>query len=532
MFKNCFLFIAILITSVKLYANVNFDQVSNLIRVAKYNDAIIIIEKMLDQKMSRSELEKKYYFLGVCQSRLLKFASASSNFNKSLSYGKSFNDIYYELGQSYYAINKLEESRNFFLLSLKEKFKEVISLYYIAHISQILENYKMAKKYYRLILKHSLASNEFKQIAGFQLAEVMLSRSEILHDIEIRKGYVKKFVLPKYNKFLEINPKSNIARDIQAKRLQVQNIFGLNPNLLVNGLPLPKKKYNFSLSNKISYDNNMTFATDFPTLKATSKDSFINSISMGVSSTTYFKRKYLFNPSLSLNYIYHSDRNNSDVFVNDSSEIVGGIKTGIEHKLFQSPATFTFSGDYANVRTDKNSTKELSSYSSSFTFSFDESFSLFDFGSTSVNYSARFSSLYDSDLDNHAYTLTVVQPIMRENSDLALIILMYSRNRLNDSKNSSSNTDTYLARIDYIIPEVLPHFILNYSLSILFLDTLEQREERGIEKMYMPKIIITRKSSKKLQTSMSYEYIMNSSLDEDTYGFNKYQIGLELKYIF
>ena len=295
MFKNCFLFFLLVIISVNLYATVNFDQVANLIRVAKYNDAIIIIEKMQDHKMTPNELEKKYYFLGICQSRLLKFGSAASNLKKSLSYGHNFNDVYYELGQSYYATNKLEKSRDFFLLSLKKKFKEVISLYYIAHISQILENYKMAKNYYRLILKHPLSSSEFKQIAGFQLAEVMLSRSEILHDVEIRKGYVKKFVLPKYNKFLEINPNSNIAQDIQAKRLQVQNLFGLNPNLLVNGLPLPKKKYNFSLSNKISYDNNMTFATDFPTLKSTSKDSFINSVSVGASSTTYLKRKYLLN---------------------------------------------------------------------------------------------------------------------------------------------------------------------------------------------------------------------------------------------
>lgn len=532
MLTKYFLFFVLVIISVNLYANVSFDNVSNLIRVAKYNDAIVTIEKMQDDKMSPIELEKKYYYLGVSQSRLLRFTKSVSNLNKSLSYGNNFNDIYYELGQSYYASNQLEKSRDSFLLSLKKQFKEVISLYYIAHIYQILENYKIAKNYYRLILKHPLSSNEFKQIAGFQLAEVMLSRSEILHDIEIRKGYVKKFILPKYNKFLEMNPDSNIAIDILAKRLQVQNLFGLNPNLLVNGLPLPNKKYNLSLSNKISYDNNMTFATDFPTLKSTSKDSFINLISVGASSTRYFKRKYLFNPFFSFNSTYHSDRQNSDVFSNDSDEIIGGVKAGVEHKLFQSPATFTFSGDYSNIRTDRESKKEISSYSSSFTFSFEESFSLFDFGNTSLNYSMRLSSLYDSALDNKAYTLTVVQSLMRENTDLALIILMYSQNRLNDNKNSSSNTDSYMARIDYIMPEVLPHFILNYSFSILFLDTLEQREDRGIEKMYMPKIILTRKSSKKLQTSLSYEYILNSSLNEDIYGFSKYQIGLEFKYIF
>ena len=96
----------------------------------------------------------------------------------------------------------------------------------------------------------------------------------------------------------------------------------------------------------------------------------------------------------------------------------------------------------------------------------------------------------------------------------------------------TSDTDSYLMRMDYIIPEIMPKYILNPSMTMTFLDTKQQKATRGIEKTYNPVIKLVRKSGDHLQTSIFYSYTNNQSKNEAANEYEKTQYGFEMKYIF
>ena len=108
-------------------------------RAFKNNNYQLIITQPQNFKIPRSQKAEINYYIGLAHSRLGNFEKAPAYISKSIIQKVKFKDVFFELGQAYYANNEMQKSARAFLESVQKKFKVPTSMYYIAHIAQILE---------------------------------------------------------------------------------------------------------------------------------------------------------------------------------------------------------------------------------------------------------------------------------------------------------------------------------------------------------------------------------------------------------
>ena len=316
-----------------------------------------------------------------------------------------------------------------------------------------------------------------------------------------------------------------------AKRLNdILAKYKLDPNIMITGKRIPEKRYQAFLTENITYDDNMTLATDLPTLQATSKDSYIFKTTAQAGYQFYYKQRYTLVPALTFNRVRHSDQDSSAVYQNDGQDYTVALKTRTEHFLFDKPAGLTVDVDYNNTQKDYKGIHNPEFFSKAYSISVGDSFSYFSWGGSTASFKYRTSTSYTPAQDNNSKSLTLVQTHMRPNQHLVILLFVGTQTRLPNAP--TSDTDSYMFRMDYIIPEILPKFILNPSMAVTFLDTKMQKASRGIEKTLNPGIKVTRKAGEHIQASVFYSYTNNKSKNKDANEYEKTQYGFELKYIF
>ena len=247
--------------SVLVLPNLSYSNSSVLAKAFgefKVGDYVKTLKLLKNVQGNKKILGAKYYLEGLSLNRLQKYDEAESKFKSSLAIGHKADDLYYEFGQSLYANNNLEEARKIFNKSAIRGYKRNTSYYYVAHISQILEDWKLAKTYYLKITKGQGVDSNTMQIAQFQLGEVLLSMAEIKKNKS--KTLVSKYVVPQFNKAIKKDRNSLLAKEIIERKAEVQKLYDLDPNLYKNGKVIPQKKWEFSYSQEFRYDNNITLA--------------------------------------------------------------------------------------------------------------------------------------------------------------------------------------------------------------------------------------------------------------------------------
>lgn len=491
----------------------------------EYSSTIELLEK---QKLTGEREGTRLMILGLCFNRTQEFDRASNYFAQSIKFKEGSGELYYEFGQALYANNELRKAGVAFAKSYKLNFQTNSSLYYMAYISQLLEDHKQAKKYFEIILRSEKEDKSMLQASRFQLGESLLA---LLEEKDVDKErIVEKFILPQFKQALAELPKSALAKDISDRIKELERQYNLDPNLMKNGRPLPEKRWTVSFSEEIKHDSNITLATDVPSSAATQKESFISDTQITTNTNINWAGRLLLTPELRVKKTHYTDRTNSDVYKNDSHNLTGSLKNSYETMAFGQRASWLFVYDYNYIARDKYSRKEILKYAYSNTMTFGYKFRFFPNGDTSIKIKTKDYKAVDQTLNNKTKTFQADQSLVLKSGKLLIIFL--SMDLVDNYNSTRDSTDSTLLRFDYIYPEIYPSWMLNLSFSLTLLDTKEQSVTRGTEKTYTPGIKMTKKISSNLSSSFGYEYTKNVSLDTNNYAYTKNVVSFELKVSF
>jgi tetratricopeptide (TPR) repeat protein len=505
-------------------ANENLAEAFKNFRANNFTEAL----KYLDQVSGDQQtLLSKDFLKAVCLSRLEKYDEANLYFSSVLKEGHKPKDFFYEYGQSLYGANELEKAYRSFRLSSKSNFKVPESLYYMAHLKQILEDYKTAKDHYFELVKHPDTDRNLKQIGRYQLAETLIL---IADQTKNPSRNVERYALPQYKEAIKLDGKSALAEEIKRREVEVKRRYDLDPNFLVNGRLLPEKKLNVFVAQKISYDDNVILESDVANnASASKKDSYVFETQVFASYQLSFARRFVIIPSFYFGNTYYGDRETAAIYGNDSYTISPTLNNSFEHKLFGKPAAFLF--DYKNTYSarDRLSTKEKIFASRENLFSIGEKFQLFPIGETTIKLIKKDLTSYTETLNSKTNSYFFSQFFHLPNSHVIIAAWTIDYIRVETtSENSDSNTLT----LNYIIPNFAEKYSLQMLASYAMVDTLEQKETRGVEKILTlaPKII--KSISDNFKFSVGLNHSQKSSKDEENYSYSKNIWSTEFKYVF
>lgn len=491
----------------------------------EYVSAIETLNKM---KFSGESEGSRLMLLGLSYNRTQQFDLAAKAFAQAEKLKTPTGEFYYEYGQALYANNELRQAGAAFAKAYKQSFKTSSSLYYMAHISQLLEDHRQAKKYFEMILKSEKEDKNTLQASRFQLAESMLSLLEEKEDDKER--IVEKFIVPQLVKARDELPRAALAKDITDRIKELEKQYNLDPNVMRNGRVLPTKRWNLNFTQELRHDSNITLATDVPSSAATQKESFISDSQIFTGTKWNWGGRVLVSPEFRAKKTHYTDRANADIYKNDSHNITGSLKNSYETTAFDQRASWLFDYDYNYIARDKNSQKEILKYAYATTYTFGYRFRPFSSGDTTIKYKFKDYMAVDQTLNNKTTTLQLDQSVVLKGGKL--LILFFSYDKVDNYNSTRDSTNSMLFRIDHITPEIYPTWMLNLSFSLTLLDTLEQQPTRGTEKTYTPGIKFTKNINSNLSATFGYDYTKNDSLDETSYAYTKSVVSFEMKLSF
>jgi hypothetical protein len=493
----------------------------------QYPKALSALEKI---HVDENSLSSKAYLSGLSYSRMQEYDKASAQFEIAIKYKNDSVDLYYEYGQALYASNELKKAREAFKISAEKQFNRPASLYYVAHISQILENFDLARDYYLMVVKEKSSDAKMKQIAYFQLGETMLAiareKSKTPDDLVRR---VDKFILPMFASALKQDKNSTLAMEINQRTSEIMVEFGLDPNLLINGRRINPKRYGGYIAQRVRYDNNVTLVNEENNVQQSTKNSAIFETEGYAKYDFALKKRYIVSPEARFIYTKYANQSDSDVYQNDAFTFNAALKNKYEHTIKDLPASLIFDFDYAYTQKDWHAQKKKEYYANSKTLTLGESFSYFAIGDTTLRIKRRIYDGANSDISNHTTSINGDQTFFLKNHHL---LLAFAEASFIDNYNSEeTSTNTYMVRFDYIIPEIRPLYTLDIALATTMTDTKEQKSTRGTEMSWNPSIDFARDLNSNARISLNYDFTKNTS-DSTSYAYSKHVITAEFRYAF
>lgn len=518
--------VALLVMSNALHAN-SLEEFYKHFKSGHYPQALEALDKI---GVEENSLSSKAYLSGLSYSRMQEYDKAAAQFAIAIKNKNESIDLYYEYGQALYASNELRKAREAFKVSADKKFNRPASLYYVAHISQVLEEFDAAKDYYTLVLKDKDTDLKMKQISNFQIAETLLAiaREKSKEPADLNRR-VEKFIIPLMQKGFELDKSTAVAGDINQRIAELMKEFSLDPNIMANGRRISPKRYSGYASQKMKFDDNISLTNEENNVQQSRKESYMFETEIYAKYDFVLKKRYIISPEARFSYLQHSDRASPEVFQNDNHVITMNLKNKYEHNVKEKPASFLFDIDYSRTYKDFNAQKKREFYANSVSFTFGESLSLFEIGDTTFKFKRKNYTGQSETISNHTNSFSADQtfflPIQH------LLIALFDASFIDNYNNTSSSTDTYLFRLDYIIPEIAPTFTLGLGLAYTLTDTLEQKATRGTEKNLNPSIDLSKDLSNGHKISINYDYTTTKSLDQN-YAYNKSVFTTEYRFSF
>jgi tetratricopeptide (TPR) repeat protein len=494
-------------------------------RNGNYTKAINAIDTSRDNKNG-----DKNYYKGLCYSKLQEYDNAILEFEKAIKAKNKNNDLYYEYGQALYASNRLRDSRQAFESSFNQKFNSSASLYYVAHISQLIEDFDKAETSYLSLISGENFDDKIKQISKFQLAETKLARlREKNLTKEEQSNFIDLEILPLLNQALEIDKNSNVARDINARSADLMREFDLDPDLLSNGKRLSPKRISGYVTQRIKFDDNITMTNEENNITQSKEESYIFETEAYIKRDFKLNKKIVSSPEVRANFNQYSNQDAPSVYQNDSFLATFNLKNRLEHTVKNSPATFNFDVDFSKTLKDADKIHKRKSYATSTTFGLGEKFTYFIFGDTGVKIKRKLYRGKSETISNNTLAISLDQSIALGTKDLLIVLI--EADYIDNYNSKTTNTNTYLTRFDYIIPEILPRYTLGLALSTTITDTLEQKITRGTEFTLNPSIDFSKDVTENFKVSINYDYSKNNSKNPD-YAYQKHIFSSEFRISF
>jgi hypothetical protein len=519
------LFIFFSLSSYSVEDNEN-NQLENFYKNYKTGKYELAIKSLVN-----SEIPHFDFLKAITYSKLGEFDKALISFDLELKKGDLTEDFYYEFGQALYANNKLRHARSAFSKSAEKKFNVLQSKYYVAHISQILEEFNLAKNFYLEISNSKDGDPKIIQVSKFQLGEVNLStiKTEDSKINDKTKGLVEKLVLMAFKKALDSDPSSTVANDIRKRTLEVQKEYDLNPNSMKNGRQLNDKRLQAYVNLKSKFDNNVTNSTEENNVTATLLSSLYQELESDIKYDFSFARRFIISPEFRINFIRYFKQSEPEVYENDSMIIYGALKNKYEHLFKGKMASLIYDLDYSKTYKDYNQIHKRSFYADAYTLTLGEQLSYFNVGDSTFKFKYKKYNSYSDSLSNNTIILSADQNIAFLKRHLLIFLL--EADLVNNYNSTSTSTNSYIFRTDYIFPDFIDTYTLALSLNLTLVDTLESIASRGYETTITPSIEFSKQINEKFKTTLNFEKTTNNS-KSSTYKYKKNVYGLELKYSF
>lgn len=525
-FFSALLFLPIIIISASLEASVpnkkKLAEVYFHYSNAEYDEAI---QKIKQLKKSPAAFGMASYWEGKVYSKTQEYEKANASFKNALRKKIKTEDLLYLYGQSLYASQDLKMARKAFLTSaIKRKFKLSPSYYYSGIISELLEENKRAKKYYKKILEIKSDDDELKKPALFQIANLNYSRALQIKNNQKQRGIVKESILPQFEKARDYKKEAPLTAKVvrRINEIKMKHKIGL-PGKMTNGRPMPKKAFSGSIGVGGKNDTNiLSVSNDDSSLEPGS----FTEISANLKYQLTAKRTYSFIPGLGVSAKQHLTRDNPSIYQNDNLSIDPTFSFIWEQSAFNKMSKTMVDLEYNHTLQDPNSAKQLVYYSKHLLISFGYDFQPFSIGATTFKFKFKKKEAYSSSLDSHTTTISFNQNLkMGRTSNLALTL----NADFNVHKESpSSDTDEYKLTLSPSFSKSLfwnLSFSPSYSLTVI---NNVFNSTKGVESSHDPSMTIT-KSWGKLSANINYAYTKKISNDESS-SYAKHILGFGLNY--
>lgn len=494
----------------------------NDFKSASYVNSLATLESL--EKIPGQEAFS-YYWKGVILNKLQRYVDAAKEFQKAESFKANFKDMYYEYGQALYAADNLELARKAFGKSVMNKHMTATSLYYMGFISQNLEDYKTAVKYYKEI--ESLPIEEKKdvvQASQFQIGEVYLVQAE--KDSKPKK-LVKKFVIPQFKTAYNTDAHSGLADQIKKRIEEIEIKHGLLIDKMANGRPTNKPRLYLKLAEEFKYDSNVILQTSGTQNVAEDKSAPISKTEVMARYSFYPNHRFSIIPEFKWNYSKHYG-DQPKIYKNDNYTLAPAVRSSYEYVMFGKMSSHLFDYDYNYNARDVYQKKDLQFNNRSYTFMFGQKWNFFAFGETTLRYKKKQFYSYLETGDTKTVTFGLEQLVNLPRGNVLFIIASFDQNKVRDN---SQDTDVKMLRLDWIVPRIKDWVTPTLSYTYMLNDPIYQREDRGVEKMQTPGIKLTRAFGK-VRANAKYEYTKNVSKNKLLYDYEKQVYGLELEYLF
>lgn len=493
-----------------------------LYKKGAYTQAIHVLAKISADTTNQSAIEN---WLGLCHSRLQAFDQAIFHLERAYQMGSKAEDLEYEIGQAYYASNKLRESRNWFKKSADRGFKVGASLYYIGFVNQILEDYPTALAAYSKIQTLLQDPDNVKQSALLQTAEVKLSQTEALKDEKARKTKIQDEIIAEFQKTVDYNPDSAVGKQAQNRISQLKQMLAPPMLRMRNGTPIAAQAHYVRLLEDLKYDSNVITQADQAVTKVSNTGSFLTNTSLFAKYEWVFDLAWIVSPELSLSYTYHGRQDTADVFENDNISTTAALRSRNEHLLFGEPAALLFDLEFNLVLRDYKQNHTRPFYSRYYNFVLGERFKFFQAGTTTLSLNAKLSANQDEGLNATDPGFSLSQGY-RFGSNINVTGSLGGD--YNKARNANNDLINYRLGTSANFTKILNLVDVRLGFDFTYIDTRNQRSTRGYEKTLSPSVSVTRNFSKHFFTGLSYNYTKNHSLDTANYAYSKYIVGLNL----
>jgi tetratricopeptide (TPR) repeat protein len=505
-------------------------QIMEVYEKGKYETARDKIELILEGIQSNPKNEgsdKKgflFYWLGVISHKLQEYQKAVKYLGAARDLGYEPHDLAYEKAQAHFVLTQYAEAKIEFSKSVRKSFKKAVCLYYLGYIEQLQENYKKAVKFYRAIAKIDDEKREIQQAAEAQIGDIYFIQSEKQSDV---LAAIESYVVPQYERAINLNPESSLASEIRKKILSIQQKYELVVLQMRNGRPTAQPPHFYRFTQESFYDTNPIFAATETTNEESKQASFVSKTDLFSKTTLYYKNMMSFSPELRFNFTRHWNRD-EQIIRNDNWLLAPALRTSYEHTWGDKPASFVFDIDFNYSERDRNSAENFLFNSRVLALSVGERIKgLISDGETTVRLKKREFSSFSSSADSSTIGVSLDHAEATKSGAIYLFNLSYDQTRVTDN---SFDTNTYFMRLDLILPQwgkFSPHLFFALTLT----DPLNN-PARGQETLIQPGFRFTRNISKRWRMITHAMMMKNNSKDTENFAYQKEVIGLDFEYLF
>ncbi len=503
----------------------HFARFYQLYKVGEYQKAL---DELLSLEKTKKGEAEKNYLIGLCLKGLQRHEEAVVFFKRSIAQGFRNIDLFYEYAQSLFAINELELAKKAFQITYDKGYKTDVSLYYIAYISELLEDRPAVKANYLKIIKDDRSSKEMKQLAYFKLG--VLIYENVKNKLYVQ-NYIEKYVAPLLRRGIEVDDNTTLAEEIRNKYDQILLKHGMHPLLFFNGRMLSRKNTTLTFTQEVAYDTNVNQESDAPTQtnENTGDSSTVLISELFYSKRFLRKRRFIFTPELRASNENYLNSENPDVFKNDGYTIAPAFRGAYEFNWNRKISSLLYEYEYTYTARDKNAVGKKDFFGTTGTYIFGLRYRFVEQGETTFKFKYRDLKSYSELISGTTTSLYLDQMYIRDNGHIIIGMMQADFYRPNEKFYA---TDSLFIRGDYLLPRLFWNVDLNVNASLTLMDTKEQSELRGTEKTISLGGKLLRRIKDHWRVGILANYLRNTSKDDANYSYSKLYVGGEVRYSF